>query len=114
MDWYWTVAAILSVWRLTHLVHAEDGPWKLLLKLRALGGSVFRCFYCLSLWIAAPFAWSLDADPKHFVLLWLALSAAAILIERRLPPRAEWWTEPAGSGGIQEHKEEMPDVLLRK
>ena len=75
---------------------------------------MFRCFYCLSLWIAAPFAWSLDADPKHFVLLWLALSAAAILIERRLPPRAEWWSEPAGSGGIQEDKEEMPDVLLRK
>lgn len=96
MDWYWTVAAMLSVWRVTHLLHAEDGPWKLLVRLRnLLGGRLFRCFYCLSLWVAAPFAWVLESsDAKRFVLLWLSLSAAAILIERRLPPLPQWWTEP--------------------
>ncbi len=58
---YWLLLGILGVWRTTHLLHAEDGPWNLLDKLRALMGrtllgQLFDCFYCLSLWIAAPFA----------------------------------------------------------
>lgn len=118
MDLYWAVAAALSVWRVTHLLHAEDGPWKLLLKLRnRIGGSLFRCFYCLSLWVAAPFAWMLDPqDPRHLVLLWLGLSAVAILIERRLPPQPLWWTtEPAPlDEGLQLSRQGDSDVVLRK
>ena len=59
MRFYWLLLGILGVWRVTHLLHAEDGPWKLLYKLRAilgrtLLGQLFDCFYCLSLWISAP------------------------------------------------------------
>ncbi len=28
------LVSIFAVWRATHLLHAEDGPWKLAVKLR--------------------------------------------------------------------------------
>lgn len=40
------------------------------------------CFYCLSLWIALPFGILLGETWKERLLLWLALSGAAILLER--------------------------------
>jgi hypothetical protein len=40
------------------------------------------CFYCLSLWIAAPVAGVIGATPTERVLLWLAASGGAILVER--------------------------------
>jgi Protein of unknown function (DUF1360) len=84
---YWLVLGVLSVWRITHLFQAEDGPWNLLAKFRRLFGdgtvgSLLDCFYCLSLWIAIPFAWWLGENWKEWVLLWLALSGAAILLEK--------------------------------
>ena len=87
MRFYWLLLGILGVWRTTHLLHAEDGPWKLLAKLRALPGrtllgQLFDCFYCLSLWIAAPFAWLIGEGWKERLLLWPAFSGAAILLER--------------------------------
>jgi hypothetical protein len=87
MRFYWLVLGTLAVWRVTHLLNAEDGPWNLLAKLRRLAGSGFwgsllDCFYCLSLWIAAPFAYFLGAGWMERVLLWLALSGAACLVER--------------------------------
>ena len=62
-------------------------PPPLLRKLRealARGPSsrLLDCFYCLSLWIAAPVAWLLGSGLEHRLFLWLALSAGAILIER--------------------------------
>ena len=57
----WFLISALAVWRATHLLHAEDGPWDVFLRLRRLSGEgmigrLFDCFYCLSLWVAAPFA----------------------------------------------------------
>jgi hypothetical protein len=40
------------------------------------------CFYCLSLWIAVPFAVLFGQGFKDRVLLWLAFSAGASLLER--------------------------------
>lgn len=79
--------AVLAVWRLTHLLAAEDGPWDLLVRLRRLVGEGFwgellDCFYCLSLWVAAPVAWWIGDDWAQRVLLWPALSGGAILLER--------------------------------
>ena len=76
-----------AVWRVTHLLHAEDGPWDVLVRLRKRLGSGFfgqltDCFYCLSLWVSAPFAWWLGADGRSCFLLWPALSGAAILLQR--------------------------------
>src|SRR5581483_3743261 len=81
------IVGILAVWRLTHLLQAEDGPWELSYRLRrAVGqgfwGKLLDCFYCLSLWAAAPAAWLLGNVWRERILLWLALSGGAILLER--------------------------------
>lgn len=87
MSFYWLVLGILCVWRITHLLQAEDGPWELLVRWRrrvgtGFWGSLLDCFYCLSLWIAAPFAYLLGGEWTERLLLWPALSAGAILLER--------------------------------
>lgn len=81
------IIAILAVWRVTHLLAGEDGPFDLLADLRHAAGSIILgklldCFYCLSLWIAAPIAYWLQLHWIERVLTWLALSGAAILINR--------------------------------
>jgi hypothetical protein len=87
MKFYWLVLGVLGVWRVTHLLHAEDGPWNFLVRLRrSLGngfwGGLLDCFYCLSLWIAIPVALLVGQGWKERLLLWPALSGAAILLER--------------------------------
>ena len=77
----------LCCWRVTHLLNAEDGPGKILARFRRLAGKGFfgellDCFYCLSLWVAAPFAVLFATGWRDGVLLWLSISAAAILLER--------------------------------
>ena len=94
MHFYWLVLGILGVWRIVHLLNAEDGPWNLLARLRQLAGAGFwgnllDCFYCLSLWVAAPFAYFLAERWKERLLLWPALSGAAILLERLTSPPEE-------------------------
>ena len=84
---YVLILGVLGVWRVTHLLNAEDGPGKLLVRFRKLvgygfWGELLDCFYCLSLWIAAPFAWFLGGGWGERLLLWPALSGAAILLER--------------------------------
>jgi hypothetical protein len=44
--------------------------------------SLLDCFCCLSLWLALPFALLLDEDLTERLLLWPALSAGAIILER--------------------------------
>jgi hypothetical protein len=87
MSWYLLVLGSLGVWRLTHFLNVEEGPWAAIARLRAATGhgiwrGLLDCFHCLSLWVAIPFAWGLGAGWGERVLLWPALSAAAILIER--------------------------------
>lgn len=79
--------AALAVWRVTHLLVKEDGPWDIMVRFRrALGsgffGSLLSCSYCLSVWIAAPFTFFLEGTAIERVVIWLALSGAAILLER--------------------------------
>jgi len=81
------VIAALAVWRITHLLAQEDGPWDVLLRLRrSLGSGVLKklvsCFYCLSVWVAVPFAFFLKGNFGETFVGWLALSSAAILFER--------------------------------
>jgi hypothetical protein len=87
VEFYWLVLGVLGVWRVTHLLFAEDGPWDVVIRLRqwagtGFWGSLLDCFYCLSVWIAAPFALTLGSGWKARLFLWPALSAGAILIER--------------------------------
>jgi hypothetical protein len=81
------LAAGLATWRLTHLVASEDGPWNVVVHLRRLAGTgwlgdAMDCFHCASLWMALPFAAALSSDLPQGLLGWLALSGAAILLER--------------------------------
>lgn len=101
------VIAVLAVWRVTHLFWGEDGPWDLFVWLRRLAGNTLignalDCFYCLSLWIAAPLAWLLGHTWLERGLLWLALSGGAILLERISAERTEAektesWSDEASS-----------------
>jgi hypothetical protein len=109
MRFYWLVLCVLAVWRITHLCVAEDGPWDVLIRLRsALGfgfwGKLVNCFYCLSLWVAAPIAvWQGTSWQERF-LLWPALSAGAILLERATmakPVYREDGEQPAQTGEIE-------------
>jgi hypothetical protein len=112
--YYWLILGVLAVWRLTHLLYAEDGPWDLLVMLRRKAGEGFwggllDCFYCLSLWIALPLAIWIGLSWTERALLWPAFSAGAILLERitskePAAPAAEYHFED----------EEENDVLFRK
>lgn len=103
MEFYRLVVGILGVWRITHLLQAEDGPWDIMVRFRqAVGngfaGKLLDCFACSSLWVSAPFAFFLTRQCRQRFLLWLALSAGAILLERvtqrnETPPPAPYFEE---------------------
>ena len=92
----------LAVWRLSSLVVQEDGPGDIFAKLRNKLGTVYTqdsvevgvtnisrgivCLWCVSLWIALPAAaaWELSHDFSvlNSILVWLGLSASAILVDQ--------------------------------
>lgn len=81
------VVAALCVWRVTHLIVAEDGPWRAIARLqrvvaRVAPAGLLDCFYCTSLWVSAAFAIGLAAGWCARLALWLAASAGAIALER--------------------------------
>jgi hypothetical protein len=85
--WIRFVLAILATWRVTHLLANEDGPADLIARFRVrlgqrLAGNLLDCFNCLSLWLAAPAALYVSRRPLDWLLIWLALSGAACLLER--------------------------------
>jgi hypothetical protein len=113
MKLYWLILGVLTVWRITHLLQAEDGPWDLVVWLRrAVGngfwGKLLDCFHCLSLWVSAPTACLLGRGWKEGVFLWLSLSGGAILLEQLT--RRESVTTPT----VYYEDEETEHVLLRK
>src|SRR4051794_24769807 len=104
--WLRFIAFALAVWRVTHLLAREDGPWDVVTRLRRWAGAGFwgqlmDCFHCLSLWIAAPAAFLLAARWQEWPLLWLALSGLACLFER------------LGTNQLQIEPMENHDELLR-
>ena len=96
MDAYRLALGVLGVWRVTHLLNAEDGPANVLVRARqrigsGLVGQMLDCFHCLSLWVAVPFALCLCETWGVRIGCWLALSGGAILLERlttQPPPAA--------------------------
>ena len=102
MSFYLLILAILGVWRITHLLNQEAGPADILTHFRrglgsSLVGQLLDCFYCLSLWTALPIAALIGHSWFERLLLWPALSGAAILLEkmsaRREPPLAGYYEE---------------------
>ena len=101
---YRLVLGSLGVWRITHLLAAEDGPWNWVVRLRRAAGEGFwgkllDCFACLSLWVAAPFAAALGRDWLERTLFWLGFSAAAILLEKitNRPPPVQYFEDESKS-----------------
>lgn len=79
------VICTLALWRITHLLSQEDGPFNAIIKFRKLFGQSFfgnllDCFYCLSLWFAIPFALFLCNEWFQGIITWLALSGGACLL----------------------------------
>jgi hypothetical protein len=88
--WARFVVAVLATWRITHLLSKEDGPAELLVRLRSrlgsgLLGQLLDCFYCLSLWVAAPLSALVGRGALEIAMIWLSLSGAACLLERLGP-----------------------------
>ena len=113
MGFFGLVLGVLAVWRITHLFSAEDGPGDVLVRLRrsvgkGFWGRLLDCFYCLSLWVAAPFALLLAEGWREVVLFWLAFSAGAILLERATGPR------PAVPPAFYLEDQEVDHELLRQ
>lgn len=97
IDGVMLLVATLATWRVTHLIVAEDGPWNIVARLRRFAGAgawgdLMDCFYCTSLWVAAPLTLWLSDDWPARTVLWLAVSGGAIVIDRVLPE------PPAGDG----------------
>ena len=112
MRFYWLLLGVLCVWRLTHLLQAEDGPWDLVVRLRTRMGEGFwgrllDCFQCLSLWIAAPIAFYLGEGVWERLLLWPAISGGAILLQRATD------REPVAPAPYFE-EEGVDDAVLRR
>ena len=80
--------AALACWRLTSLLVYEDGPGQIFSRFREWLWitDLLDCFWCTSLWVAAPLAalawWP---DGGLMMLGWLAVSTAAILIDQLIP-----------------------------
>ena len=115
MRGYWLVLGVLAVWRITHLLHAEDGPWNLSVELRrhaghGFWGTLLDCFLCLSLWVSFPLALAIGETWGERLLLWPALSAGAILVQRLTAGGAH--TPPAAY--FEEPPEEVDNVMLRQ
>lgn len=90
----WLIVGVLAVWRITHLLALEDGPFDAVLRLRkALGdgtlGHLLDCFYCLSLWVGLAVSFGVQAmtdSPTLIATLLLcpALSGGALLLQRAM------------------------------
>lgn len=77
----------IVVWRLTHLICAEDGPFDLIIKLRKLLGNSFLgklmdCFHCLSIWIGLVCGFYAGGNVMEIIMLTLYYSGVSILLEK--------------------------------
>jgi Protein of unknown function (DUF1360) len=86
-NWFGLFVSILATWRLCHLVASEDGPFDIIVTVRRIAGKgmwgrLMDCPYCLSLWFAVPFAIIMAGGWIAGIVLWLAISGGACLIEQ--------------------------------
>lgn len=79
----------LAVWRITHMLLEENGPWELFKRVQNWSDSrnpnvlkeMLQCFYCTSVWVSLPFAIYLGANFIEYIIYTMALSAVAMLIQ---------------------------------
>jgi hypothetical protein len=85
------IVAALATWRVTSLLVNEAGPWEMFARLRGAAGvglsqdllpSILQCFWCCSVWVGIVIT-VIAILPIWWVLVPLALSAVAVVIEER-------------------------------
>jgi len=98
MDALVIVLAVLSVWRVVHLIAKEDGPFYVFGRLREFAGvryasgteefvadtmigNLLLCPLCLSVWFAIPPAVILATGVFQGFICWLGISGGASLLE---------------------------------
>lgn len=91
-DEFIVLLCTLATWRISHFLVAEDGPGNIVVRLRAKAGdgpvgAIMDCFYCMSVWVAAPLAVIAATDLTGWLLCWLALSGGASLLEQGTRPK---------------------------
>ena len=78
-------------------------------------GRLMDCFQCLSIWVAAPLALLVVTRPLDWLLVWLALSGAACLLERIgqepvvIQPLTEDKTEGQNYGMLRTRPDNAPE-----
>jgi hypothetical protein len=87
MNIVYIILSVPAIWRITHLLGKEDGPFNIIFLMRKKAGagffgSLLDCFYCLSVWTALPFGIWFGNNWQEKILLWWALSGAACLLEK--------------------------------
>lgn len=95
---------VLAVWRASHFLAVEDGPWRISARVRrragtGFWGSLVACFYCVSVWIAAPVAALIAQGWIEGLLLVPALSGGAILLQRATAPTQRSAAQPSAEHG---------------
>ncbi len=78
---------VIVVWRITHLISSEDGPFDMIIRLRKLMGNSFfgklmDCFYCLSIWIGFFTALYIASSLEEILILTLYYSGASLILEK--------------------------------
>lgn len=84
---FWTVAAILTNYRLSRALAREDGPFDAFSELRERAGQRnwigrgLHCALCLSFWLAVPLAWLVGfSNWREAVLLWGGIAGATVVV----------------------------------
>ena len=117
MGFYGLVLGVLGVWRVAHLLNAEDGPSGVFVRLRRRAesgflGKLLDCFYCSSLSTAVPFALVIGTGWRERLLLWPALSAGAIVLERLTAEKKDtsplYWEDREVQDGMLRQGEKEP------
>lgn len=77
--------AAAAVFRISHMIADEEGPWAIFLKLRekytpvTWFGRGLACIMCVSFWVALPVALYVDWS-WTMPLTWMALSGVTVLL----------------------------------
>ena len=87
--------AALATWRLAFLLAREQGPWRVLSRLRrsargSVVGALFTCVKCVGLWTSIPFAFFVRGEWPEVIVIWLALAGVTALIDECTRPPFEW------------------------
>jgi Protein of unknown function (DUF1360) len=100
----------LATWRVTHLLARENGPGDIVARTReAIGehrlGDLLDCFACTSVWVAAAMTPSVARRRSGAIIIGLALSGAACLLDRLgggepVPAMIDLQQEEGGGDGM--------------